>query len=455
MQASIDKGKWLAGEKIPSIRTLSQTYDCSKNTVIRALQSLEASGAISAREKVGYFVNQTRITETITQPVNRPAISEPKEVTVPKLFMAIMNQGAAFDIYPSATSAPANNNLIELNRHISSAMRINANDNSSYYDSPLGHQPLRSELAKHYRQLDLSVTSESICITSGCQHSLFLALMATCEPGDIVAVESPAFYGALQLLEQLKLNIVEIPSDLKEGVSVEAVEEILERWTVKAILVTPAFATPTGACIPDRAKPKLIGLAEKYDITIIEDDIYGDLGFDNRPRPLKSFESTERVILCSSFAKSISRDLRVGWIITSKLIDKIISLKMISQLACNRSTQQGLTNFIAQGGYRRHLNQYRTRLRKQCAQLVEVLSSRWPAKVSFNIPNGGLALWVELPAQIDTRELYQAAQQHHILIMPGMLFSASNQFNHFLRLSFAHPIESQRLEAITKLPTLF
>ncbi len=423
--------------------------------MIRALQALEASGFITAKEKVGYFVTQISITEnTLSSPLQYK-IDKPQEVTVPKLFMEIMNQGAAFDIYPSAPNKPISNHLVELNRHISSAMRVNASINANYYDSPLGHQPLRSELAKHYRQLDLTVTADSICITSGCQHSLFLALMATCEPGDIVAVESPAFYGALQLLEQLKLHIIEIPSHMSNGVSVTAVEEILKRWSVKAILVTPAFATPTGASIPDVEKPRLVALANKYNVTIIEDDIYGDLCFDKRPRPLKSFESTDRVILCSSFSKSISRDLRVGWIITSKFMQKVINLKMVSQLACNRSTQQGLASFLAQGGYRRHLNQYRIQLRKQCAQLANLLSSQWPKTSHFKIPTGGLALWVELPQQIDTRVLYHSAKQHDILIMPGMLFSVSDRFNHFLRLSFSLPIENKRLEALTKLPNLF
>lgn len=455
LQTAIDQGKWLAGEKIPSIRTLTQTHNCSKNTVIKALQTLEASGVVTAREKVGYFVSQVKMSKSIPSAPQQHKISKPKEVTVPKLFMEIMNQGAAFDIYPTASDSPASNHLIELNRHIGSAMRINTSNNANYYDSSLGHQPLRSELAKHYRQLDLSVTSESICITSGCQHSLFLALMATCEPGDIVAVESPAFYGALQLLEQLKLHIIEIPSDVTDGVSVDSVEEILARWSVKAILVTPAYATPTGASLTDEAKAKLISLADKYHVTIIEDDIYGDLGFERRPRPLKSFELTDRVILCSSFSKSISRDLRVGWIITSKFMNKIINLKMVSQLACNRSTQQGLTTFIAQGGYRRHLNQYRARLNKNCSQLTSALSSHWPQPIKYNTPFGGLALWVELPKEIDTRELYHSAQQHNILIMPGMLFSTSNRFNNFLRLSFALPIETKRLQALIKLPSFF
>ena len=268
---------WRSNEKLPSIRQLSSEYKVSKISVQTALHKLEASGLIKAKPKSGYYVvpeikNKNNLPSTSI--VNKPSL-----IKVPNIFHEIMEHGAAFDIYPAEKIKKTTNQLDLLNRHINRAMRKNPIQNSLYYDNPEGAIALQNQISEHYRTRNLYVNKNDICITSGCQNSLFLALTVCCNAGDTVVIESPAFYGCLQLLQHLKLKVIEIPASTNLGIKSEELKNILKKWKIKACIVTPNFSTPTGSSLSAEEKKQLVALAEEYNFTLIEDDIYGDLGF--------------------------------------------------------------------------------------------------------------------------------------------------------------------------------
>lgn len=446
IQQQIGEQRWLPGERLPSVRQLSESTGLSKNTVIQALHTLEAIGIVEARPKKGYFVRAQHQQASARTPKN--LVLKLTTVEVPDLFQDIMMRSAAFDVLPNGVETQPSSHLITLNRHLGRALRQKPQKKAMYYDVPLGLEDLRFQIKEHYRGIGLNLATSDFCITSGCQHALFLALLVSCQPGDNVAVESPAFYGVLQLFQRLQLNVIEIPSSPSLGIDIQALTEALEKWQIKICVVTPAYATPTGASIPKDHKKQLIELANQYDITIIEDDIYGDLCFGERPLPLKAFDTEQRVILCSSFSKSLSRDLRIGWIAGGRWQRDITRLKLVTQLASNQSTQQGLTSFMAEGNYRRHLDQYRQILKRQRDQLTLSLRNYWPDSTRFCIPDGGLSLWIEMDESVDTTIAYQKALKQNIILTPGALFSVDDRFKNYLRLSFAHPAVDDRLEAI-------
>lgn len=391
LQRLLAEGHWQTGERLPSIRALCREYKLSLATVQHALHQLEAQGLLEARARSGYYV---RAPKTAVMRVSTlPELGRPAPVTVPELFFDIMNRSAAFDIEPAGPAVQLPH-LTLLYRLLSRTLREQGSRYALHYDEPLGLAALREQLVLHYRQYGLRLQKSELCITAGCQHALFLALQAVCQPGDIVAVEHPAFYGVLQLLQQLQLQVLEIPSG-QEGMDITALQQALANWPVKACVVTPAYATPTGACMPTARQQQLLALASLYDLAIIEDDIYGDLGFYQRPAPLKSLDTEQRVILCSSFSKSLSRDLRIGWIAAGRWQSQVARLKLVSQLAGSQSVQQALALFIAQGHYKRHLLHYRTQLQHQREQLLQALQRYWP-KAHYTVPQGGLALWLEI-----------------------------------------------------------
>ena len=204
LKEKIMSNVWRENERLPSIRKLSEQYAISKISVQTALHKLEASGLIKAKPKSGYYVLSRQNNSPILD--KEAEIKSPCLVKVPNVFHEIMENGAAFDIYPSAKVQQNTNHIELLNRHINRAMRKQPITNSLYYDNPEGVKELQIQISEHYRSRGLFISPDEICITSGCQNSLFLALSTCCEPGDIVVIESPAFYGCLQLLQLLKLK---------------------------------------------------------------------------------------------------------------------------------------------------------------------------------------------------------------------------------------------------------
>jgi len=445
------QGRWGLGQRLPSIRTLCAQKHLSKATVQHALQRLEARGLLEARPRAGYIVKF--VPETISPPRVVESVQEPRPVSVSDLFLDIMSRSAAFDVLPDPNKGEAAPGIVRLNRAIGRALRRHRGEGAQYYDIPAGDPGLREQLSVQLSRRGWAASPDDLCITSGCQHALFLALMATCAPGDVIAVESPGFYGVLQLLEQLKLRVVEVPSSTDTGMDMDALEEVLKRWSVRACVVSPAFSTPSGACMPEAARKRLLALADSYDLVVIEDDIYAETGMDEVPDTLKALDTSNRVIHCSSFSKILSRDLRLGWVAGARWHQSIIHLKLVTQLASTSYQQQGVGDFIRDGELQAHCRRLRGALRIQRDRLLSALHD-WPCTVRTTIPAGGLSVWVELPEDCDTLAQYQYAMQQGVSITPGPLFSSSGHYRNCLRLSYAHPWNEARWNALNRIPEL-
>lgn len=453
LREAILSGQHPIGSRMPSVRQCCEQRQVSKSTVLTAYSRLEAEGLLEARPRSGYFVsNRLASRSSLTTPAPSKPVLTPTPVSATQVLVDIMEQGAAFDLL---TNSPKQSGNEQLRRSLSRAQRLQSSKEQHYYDEPCGHLGLRQQLQQRLALGGSQIEADQLLITAGCQHALLLALMATTQPGDVVALESPGFYGALQLLETLGLQALELPTSVELGISPNALELALEHWDIKAIMLSPAYATPTGACMPDSHKQRILELAVPRNIAIIEDDIYGELFFGlQRPRTLHSFDDSGSVLLCSSFSKNLSRDLRVGWIAPGRYLDAVKRLKLVTALASSQTLQQGIFHFLEQGGYDRHLRQQRQLYRQQCQQLLQFIPHYLPNAKACSQPNGGLALWLELPEHLDTLKLYNKAKQQGLMITPGRLFTAQERYHNYLRLSFAHPWSEVRIQALQKLGNL-
>lgn len=465
MRKHIQTGQFAVGARMPSVRNLCDSRGVSKSTVLSAYARLEAEGLIAARPRSGYFVCAPSPANTLKTPAPSQPSTLPAPVSASQVLQDIMQQGAAFDLLRASAQAPTQGNT-ELRRSLARAQRQQTDKEQQYYDCPNGLLPLREQLAQRAAQGGSHLDASDLLITSGCQHSLLLALMATTAPGDLVALESPGFYGALQLIETLGLKALELASDANTGISPDALALALEHWDIKALILSPCFATPTGALMPDAHKRRVLELTAARNIAVIEDDIYGELSFSQhrsqhsaRPRTLHSFQrelfnksaQDSNVLLCSSFSKCLSRDLRLGWIAPGRYRPKVERLKLVTSLASSQTQQQGLSNFLSSGELDRHLRNYRLRLQQQCEQLQHYIHQYLPMALSASQPQGGLCLWVELPKAIDTIKLYAIMREQHIMITPGALFSGQHKYVNFLRISFSQPWTEPRIQAIKSL----
>jgi len=454
LRDKINTGQFALMSKLPSVRALCNDTGLSKSTVLAAYATLETQGVIEARDRSGYYVCQSK--NSFAEGLKQPAISNPsvapRLISRSQVIIDIMQRGAAFDLLSDNQRVPHNE---ELRRCLSTAQRAQNSQQQLYYDQPQGDVELRGLLARQINQGGGGVCASDLVVTSGCQHALLMAMMCCTEPGDLVAIESPSFYGALELLEVLGRKVLEIPSAADTGISPDALKLACSHWEIKALILSPSFATPTGACMPDEHKRKIITLADLHQFAVIEDDIYAQLHFSlQRPRSLYSFATKGNVLLCSSLSKTLSRDLRLGWIAPGKYKEKILRLKITTSMANSVSVQQGVSLFIAKGGLERHLKQRRTQLRAQYEQLAVLIAKHLPQALSASEPIGGMVLWLELPEAVNTLKLYSQARAVGLTITPGGIFSAQESYQNFLRISFAHPWDERRTQAFIQLTQL-
>lgn len=429
---SIETGSLKAGDRIPSLRDLSQRLDVSLNTVKEAYAHLENLRYIEARPQSGYFVKRT--VPPLPAAPGLPRL-DPQAVTMCRIYHELQSrhsQAASLAIaLPDSALLPAE----KLNKAFRHAWQDLGEDALGYVVSP-GLRALREQIARHSVESGLSVGADEIIITSGGSEAIYLAIQALCRPGDTLAVESPTYFNFLHLLLELGIQVVEIASDPREGLDLGDLDKALSRHQVKAFLSIPSFNNPLGFCMSDGKKKQLVELLARHQVPLIEDDIYGELPFSG-PRPVtcKSFDQNDMNILVSSFSKTLAPGYRVGWIIPGRWYSRVDRLKALSTVGTATPTQMALASYLASGGYHRHLRSFRQTLAAQCAAMSAVVAESFPAGTGLSRPEGGFVLWVELPGAFDTLKLYDKAVAAGTVFSPGAIFSASGGFGNCLRLN--------------------
>lgn len=434
----VDKGAYRPGDRVPSIRGLSKQMKVSVNTVREAYGYLEDRRVIEARPQSGYYVC-AKLPDIPEEPIYEEREIRPTEIGMSDLVEMVMRNTGDPDLVQLGATMPDPDLLPvdRLSRMLYSQIRRYGN-NSVSYALPPGYERLRKQIARRMADLGCSIRPDDVVITSGCTEAIFLALMTVCNPGDTLAVESPTYFNFFQLIQEMGLKAIEIPSTPLQGMSIEALQYALETTKVSACLVIPNFSNPIGGVMPDDRKAQLVSLLDRHGIPLIEDDINGDLSHtDERPVPVKSFDGTGNVLLCSSFTKTIAGGYRVGYIVPGRYRARVERLKLLTSIASATPTQMAIAEFLANGGYDRHLRNLRRAYGERIALLGEAIGRYFPEGTRVTRPKGGFTLWVEMPEEVDALKLYDGALARGITIAPGPVFSASGKFGNCVRLNAA------------------
>ena len=436
----VEQGTLRPGDRVPSIRGLSKQMQVSINTVKEAYSQLEDRRLIEARPQSGYYVRARLPALPAEIVVDQPAL-RPTEVSLGKVYQIVMKDllnprlqqlGIAF---PNPQLLP----IDKLNRMLSSESRRFRTQAVSYAMTP-GCERLRQQIAQRALLSGCTLSPDQIVITSGCVEAVVLSLRALCRPGDTILVETPVYFNFLQLIEDLGLKTLEIPSSPRDGISLDALAYVLEhnRTRISACLVISNINNPLGSQMPDGNKRRLVALLDRYAIALIEDDIYGDLSFsDKRPSVAKAYDQNGNVLLCSSFSKTLAPGYRVGWIAAGRFQDRIERDKMLANVATATPPQLAIAEFLANGGYDHHLRSIRRVYARQVAQMGDAIGRCFPAGTRVSRPLGGFVLWVEMPEAVDALKLYERSRQAGITFAPGPLFSASGKYQNCIRLNAA------------------
>jgi DNA-binding transcriptional MocR family regulator len=430
------------GDKLPSVRVLSDEYGISMGTAFQAYYHLEGKGLIEARPKSGYYVrfNQRRYPEL-------PKMIQPEplshEVSVKEMITSIYSDIATLHAkvinfalaVPDIALLPA----AKMNKSVMHVLR-NEKDSCMNYEHPQGNVELRKQIAKLAFNWGGKIKPDEVVVTSGCLEAMTICLRAVTQPGDTVAVESPNYFGLYQSIESLGLKVVDISSCLVSGLELDCLEKAIKKYPIKAVVAIPNFNNPLGGSMPDENKKKLVELITKHNIPLIEDDIYGELYFGkSRPKTCKSYDTKGLVMHCSSLSKSLTPGYRIGWIIPGKFLEQVRQIKRIHNISSPTLTQAAIAHFLQNGRYEYHLKTLRKALHTQCLRYLQAIIEYFPADTKISRPHGGLVLWVELNKKVNTFKLRTEAMKHHISITPGKIFSPSCNYSNCLRISFGKP----------------
>jgi DNA-binding transcriptional MocR family regulator len=456
IEQQIAAGFLAAHDRVPSLRAMSDAAGVSVGTVVEGYAHLESRGVLYTRPRSGYFVSPRRA--SLPAPAGKRAFStRPVNVTTKVLDTVIESLGRTDLVALNSAITKSAERIDGRLNAIARAILRSQPHNANALLPVAGLEPLRREIAKRMALWGVAADPNDVVITSGTTEALALALSAVCSAGDTVLIESPTYTGILQMLERLRLKVVEVPNRPGHGIELDAVEQVVRRTKVAAAVVQTSFNNPTGALMSDDAKRQLVAMLTHAGIRIIEDDIYGDLHFGpQRPPPLAAFDDSGLVITCASISKTVAIGYRIGWAISPRYAADITRAKFSTSITCPTLQQHIVAQYFTAGLHERHLRKIRAGLSINCRRFREAVERAFPAGTRVSNPEGGVVLWIELPKGLSGVEIFERALAKQIGITPGTIYSAKGDYGNFIRLSAGvewTPAVAKALDTLGRLAT--
>lgn len=441
----IQSGALQPGDRLPSIRTLAESTQVNKLTVLEAYSVLEADGLIQARQGSGYFVKG----QSFPSPQIKSTFAPEQEVIIPQqrinsfaqLYQASIQVRNQPEIIDFSCGFPLAVDLEDLQRQARRAMKGITDADLFHYDFAQGQVTLRQQIAQMLLQQGLEISPEQLIITNGSMQGLSLYFNYYLQPGDWVIVESPTYHGAIEILDRLRARIIGIPMTA-DGINLDLLERYLYTHHPKLIYTISTLHNPTGLTTSVAHRQQLLALAEQYNCLILEDNAYEGLNFEPVPAPIKALDRQHIVTYLGTFSKTLMPGLRVGYmVVTGEDYQALVEKKLLHDLQVSSITQAVVSEYLASGHYRRHLNHIRANHLHSRNVMLSALERYFPQNANWTVPQGGLFLWVHLPAAITLSEVCHQALAQKVLVAPGDPFFPGRSSYNAMRLNFSHSLE--------------
>ena len=324
------------------------------------------------------------------------------------------------------------------------------------YSTTEGYDPLRKHIVDRMSKMSIKTTFENILVTSGSQQGLEFSGKIFLDPDDIVICESPSYLGAINAFKSYECQFREIQTD-EHGMIMSHLEEtIKENPKTKFIYVIPDFQNPSGRTWSLERRQKLIEIANKYDLVVVEDNPYGELRYEGEHLPaVKSLDTEGRVVFLGTFSKTFAPGLRIGWVCAEdELLNKYIMVKQGSDLQTSSMSQRELAVYLDDYSLDEHIEKIIAVYKTRRNLMIDTMKKTFPSEAKYIIPEGGLFIWVELPEHIDTKELMVKAVADNVAFVPGGSFFPNSDTRNTMRLNFSNMNEENIVEGITRLGKL-
>jgi len=446
-RAGILSGSLAAETRLPATRQLARDLGVNRMTVESAYSHLEADGLVFFRLGSGTYVLGA---PSLAQPVGGaealPLPAWQRAIQAGELLQSSQYAGEELNIasgpdvihFAGGTGDPDLSPVAEFRKVVQTVMRRDG-ISALEYGEPRGYAPLRATIAQVLTSQGIQALPENVLISSGSQQAIALVAQLLLREGQAVLVESPTYGGALDLFRQLRLQVLSVPVD-EQGMQVDGLEALFEVVRPGLIYTMPDFHNPTGVCLSGQRRQRLMELANRYEIPILEDDYVGDLRYEGHAQPaLKALDTRGQVIYTSTFSKMLMPGLRIGFLVANgPVFEALARSKRANDLATSNLMQRSLEAYVTVGRYQAHLRKSCHLYKSRRDTLLQACRRYLPADVQFTVPRGGLFLWLRLPEQMEAVALLPLACKAGVDFVPGSGFFPNPADGvHFLRLNFA------------------
>ena len=439
----IESRHLLGGARLPTVRELARQLSVTPATVQSAYDELRRRGLIEGITGRGTFVRM------------RQVAAAPWAARVPTA-PDMLRRLATLDGLPDVAAMAQGNGDPRFRPHEAYMRCLRAVEGDAAdllgYAPAVGHPGLRAELAAGLKRRDIVCAPDDLFVTYGVTHALDLVVSAVCRPGDAVLVESPTYLGFLAILRAQGVTPIPVPVG-SGGADLVAVERALRRDRPRLFYTVPTFHNPTGACSSLEHRLELLRLADEYDLTIVEDDIYREIHLTGPPPPaLKALDRSGHVIYLDGFSKTLMPGLRIGYVVPPPTLTKsLVEAHRVRILSGQALTQAALAEFLRRGHLDDHLDRTRPIYVRRREALMDALEHHLPPGCEWTAPAGGYSAWVTLPQHTDPEGAFRAVLGAGVAVAPGAPFLARTDGRGHLRLSFGGIDEQNIPGAVARL----
>jgi len=416
------------GARLPSVRAFAKAMHVSVSTVVEAYERLAAEGLIRARPGSGFYVSSP------LAPLSLSEIGPKLDREIDPLWVSRQALEDTDYLKPGCGWLPPSWLPQEAIRRALRNLSRGDDQLLTDYGTSLGSLPLRQLLSRRMAGHGISAAPEQIMLTDSGTYAIDLICRFLIEPGDTVLVDDPCYFNFHALLRAHRANVVGVPMT-PAGPDVEAFGKALEEHRPRLYITNSAIHNPTGAVLSPVVAHRLLKLADKAGLVIVEDDIFADLEHEPAPR-LAAFDGLDRVIHIGSFSKTLSASVRCGFIAARPdWIEGLVDLKTATHFSSGRFPAELVLSLLTDGSYRRYLDELRLRLSKAMEQTIARLA---PLGITpWLTPRAGMLVWCRLPEGIEAADVARACLADHIVLAPGNVFSLAPDAGSFLRFNVA------------------
>jgi len=422
-----------SGERLPATRELAGQLGLNRTTVSAAYAVLEQAGILEGHVGRGSFIAKVAHPVAMER-VDWESLLPPLESATPrgsKIVVSFASSRPAQGAFPLEAFRRLTKEVIE-SAEAAQILQLG---------SPHGYGPLRRYLLNKASADNVARASDDLIITNGCQQAL--DLLARLFFGEArggsggVVMEDPVYHGLVRVFSRAGANVFGIPVDAG-GIDTGLLEEALQQYRPRLLVVTPSYQNPTGATLPLERRKRIVELAQRYSVVLVENDIYSELRYQGQALPtLKQLDDSGNTILLRSYSKVSFPGLRVGWVIAPQpLIARLAEAKQLSDLHSDQLSQAVLLRFAESGELDLHLERTRSMGAERLNCVADACDKFLPEGSRFTEPNGGMSLWVELPSPLLADSLLRRAVERGVDFLPGRYFSARRPHARGFRLSF-------------------